>query len=724
MTTYALFELASIAPSLTNPRKTFDADKLAELAASIKASGVHQPILVRPLPGSRIADTDRSITHEIISGERRYRASLLAGVPSIPALICEMTDAQVLDAQIVENLQRDDLTDLEEAFGYQTLLQAAGSSTEKVAAKIGKSASYVRSKLRLLALCPEAQHSLRDGDIDYSRALLLATIPDHQQQIKALADLAEKDYEGDYHFGVRAAGEFISRTYRLRLDRARFATTSAGLLPGAGACSTCHKRTGHDPDLFAQAKSADLCLEPSCYQQKEAAHTAALLAAAHAAGQTVIDGREAKALMPNGRGKVEGYLRLDDVADSPSDKPLRALLGKVLETSSEKPTLLANPHKDGELIAMLPAATVAELLKASQHQTEAKRLESRHTDSKKAEAEAAKTQAKQEYEQAWRNLLLQRTWGAIEQAKIESVGADTLSDAVLRHVADHYAHACNGDRAKHLCQILELGKVAPKEALLDYVRETAHPASLLQLLIMHADVQYQSYMEVHYPNRPANPGLMLVANDYHVDVDVIKAECRADTRAKLHKPAISDASNTPGQQGKKDAAHPRRKTSAKQAQAQIAQALQDQDDLSEADAEAEIPTSDSPADSAQPATPTALAEGVRVRVTRIASRLRESQHKWAGKTGTILQKLGDRAWMVAFDGRDGGMLAFDSSDLTILPTLAAATATTPPSSRPVAYRGPNGETWSGRGKEPRWVTAYIDGGGSVADIKVAQGVAA
>lgn len=697
MTTYALFELGAITPSLTNPRKTFDQTKLAELAESIKVSGVHQPILVRPLPGSRIADTDRTITHEIIFGERRYRASLLAGVPTIPALVCEMTDAQVLDAQIVENLQRDDLTDLEEAIGYQTLMQAGGSNIEQVAAKIGKSTSYVRSKLRLLALCPEAQTSLRAGDIDCSRALLLATIPDHQLQIKALRCLSEKNYNGDYHTGVRAAAEFVSRTYRLRLDRARFDAANASLLPAAGACNTCHKRTGHDPDLFAQAKSADLCLDPPCYQQKEAAHTAALLAAAHAAGHTVIEGREAKALMPNGWGPVEGYLRLDDVADSPSDKPLRELLGKALEASCQKPTLLANPHKDGELIAMLSTATVADLLKASQHQQEAQRLESRHTDSKKAEAEAAKTKAKQEYEQAWRDLLLQRTWDEIEEAKTKS---PSLSPAVLRHVAEHYAQACNGDRAKRLCQLLGLGKVAPKEALLDCVRETAYPAALLQLLIMQADAEYQSYMELHYPNRPSNPGLMLVANSYGVDVESVKAECKTATRAKLRKSANPDSKPSKP-----------RKTSAEDAQAQIAQALQQQDDQGEAEPAA----ADGTADPVQHEMPTVLAEGVRVRVTSDASRLPKRQHEWAGKTGTILQKMGDSAWLVSFAKHNNdSMSSFDGSDLTIVPPEVSSA--TP--GRPVAYRGPNGETWSGRGLRPKWMTHYLDNGGSIDDIKV------
>ncbi|MDP3651635.1 MAG: ParB/RepB/Spo0J family partition protein, partial [Rhodoferax sp.] len=127
---FANLLLTSIATSLTNPRTIFDQSKLGELASSIKASGVHQPVLVRPLPASRLADTfdlhrarfggrnTERPTHELVCGERRYRACLIAGVKRIPALIRELTDHQVLEIQIVENLQRDDLSELEEAVGF------------------------------------------------------------------------------------------------------------------------------------------------------------------------------------------------------------------------------------------------------------------------------------------------------------------------------------------------------------------------------------------------------------------------------------------------------------------------------------------------------------------------------------------------------------------------------------------------------------------------------
>jgi ParB-like chromosome segregation protein Spo0J len=133
--------VGGIVASLTNPRKVFKAEPLQELADSIKASGVHQPILVRPLPASRLEETTRAlrssvmawpfattrkrepIEYELVAGERRWRACQLAGVAEIPAMIRELTDEQALEIQVIENLQREDVTPMEEAEGYEALMQ-------------------------------------------------------------------------------------------------------------------------------------------------------------------------------------------------------------------------------------------------------------------------------------------------------------------------------------------------------------------------------------------------------------------------------------------------------------------------------------------------------------------------------------------------------------------------------------------------------------------------
>ena len=147
-TEFANIALDLIEPSLTNPRKTFNPTKLAELTESIKASGVHQPALVRPLPGSRVADTPRGVQYELVCGERRYRASVDAGVATIPALVRALTDEQVLEIQIVENLIRDDLTELEEA---DDGVPNIANDTPRMGVKVRISAQHLHPKQQKFA---------------------------------------------------------------------------------------------------------------------------------------------------------------------------------------------------------------------------------------------------------------------------------------------------------------------------------------------------------------------------------------------------------------------------------------------------------------------------------------------------------------------------------------------------------------------------------------------
>ena len=538
---FAVLPLEVVVASLTNPRKTFDQAKLQELADSIKATGVHQPILVRPLPGSRLQDTFFEVnslvrrtgpkpTHEIISGERRYRASQLAGMPTIPAMVRALSDDQVLEIQIIENLQRDDLTPLEEAEGYEHLMQHAGLNADQVAAKIGKSRSYVYARTKLLDLGPQGREALREGKLDASRALLVARIPDGELQAKAVEELTEEDFYGQMP-SYREACAIVQREFMLKLEYAKFPIKDATLVPAAGECKACPKRTGANPDLFADAKGADMCTDPKCYHGKEAAHQARQLAEAQARGQTIITGKEARELMPHSWStRVEGYLRLDDASDSPTDKPLRTVLAKQLAKADVQPILVANPHKEGDLIAVLPTDKVAELLQAKGDNKAAKKLQGNAEAEAKHQAERERAEAKNALEQAWR-------WAVLEAiaAKALEVSAGMTSgtalDAVTRHIALGKVASLNQDKCKALCKLLGLGKVAPKEGLQDWVRaDTTPPGAALLLLTAHADVEYQSWRR-EYGLEDSNQGLWLVADALGVDYKAIEAQTRANTRA-------------------------------------------------------------------------------------------------------------------------------------------------------------------------------------------------
>lgn len=162
------------------PRKTFDEAELNELSASIRTRGVLQPILVRPIPGGR---------YEIVAGERRWRAAQRAGLHAIPAVIRELDEVEVLEIAIIENVQRADLNPLEEAQGYQALMERFGRTQQELADVVGKSRPHIANMLRLLSLPGDIQEMVRDGRLTAGHARAILTAPDPM----ALALRAIKD---------------------------------------------------------------------------------------------------------------------------------------------------------------------------------------------------------------------------------------------------------------------------------------------------------------------------------------------------------------------------------------------------------------------------------------------------------------------------------------------------------------------------------------------------
>ena len=168
--------VAMIAPNPAQPRRRFDADELQSLADSIAEQGILQPVLVRPRPGGRF---------EIVAGERRWRAAQLAELSSIPAVIRERTDAQTLEAALVENMARADLTPIEEARACAGLVEELGLSREEVARRVGRSRSAVSNLIRLLDLPDEVVELLEDRTLTegHGRALLLAPEQDERRRL-------------------------------------------------------------------------------------------------------------------------------------------------------------------------------------------------------------------------------------------------------------------------------------------------------------------------------------------------------------------------------------------------------------------------------------------------------------------------------------------------------------------------------------------------------------
>ena len=170
--TLATLPIEVLQPGRYQPRTRMDPESLAELAGSIKAQGVMQPILVRPLEAGR---------YEIIAGERRWRAARMAGLTSVPALVREMPDRHALAIALIENLQREDLNALEEATGVKRLIEEFGMTHVEAAEALGRSRVAVTNALRLLELAPPVQELVREGKLDMGHARALLALPAMKQ---------------------------------------------------------------------------------------------------------------------------------------------------------------------------------------------------------------------------------------------------------------------------------------------------------------------------------------------------------------------------------------------------------------------------------------------------------------------------------------------------------------------------------------------------------------
>ena len=163
--------LSQIVPNRDQPRKVFSDDALRELSDSIQKHGLIQPLLVRPMDNGN---------YQIVAGERRWRASRLAGLEKVPVIIKEMSDSEAMELALIENLQREDLNPIEEAAGYKTLMDTFDMTQEQVAQRVGKSRPAVANSLRLLSLTPAESDALQKGQITAGHARALLGFPDSQ----------------------------------------------------------------------------------------------------------------------------------------------------------------------------------------------------------------------------------------------------------------------------------------------------------------------------------------------------------------------------------------------------------------------------------------------------------------------------------------------------------------------------------------------------------------
>lgn len=236
--------LANVQPSSYNPRKNFDGESLAELAESIRQQGVLQPIGVRPTEENRF---------EIVFGERRFRASLMAGLEEIPAIVMEISDEQAEEMAVTENLQRKDVTPIEEANAYQRLLESGRHDVQSLAVQFGKNESYIRTRLKFVSLIPEIVQLLEQDEITISVASEICRYGEDIQREVYETHLKEGVQYNSWR-GMKASevAKKIEQQYTADLARYSFDKTLCLSCPHntnnmmlfcEGGCGNCANRT-------------------------------------------------------------------------------------------------------------------------------------------------------------------------------------------------------------------------------------------------------------------------------------------------------------------------------------------------------------------------------------------------------------------------------------------------------------------------------------------------
>jgi ParB family transcriptional regulator, chromosome partitioning protein len=260
---YRSVPITALAESATNPRKRFDAKSLEELAASFKTQGILAPLLVRELEESK---------YEVVAGARRLRAAKLAELEKLPVRVVKLTDAEAIEAQCVENLQREDIHPLEEALGFKSLLELGepAYTITTIASRAGKSEAYVYGRVRLADLIPPVAEAFLKDQITIGHALLIAKLPASQQQeafSAAFRGLWTSEGNSQVLIPVRELAAWIESNILLQLASAPFDKQDETLVPEAGSCANCPKRTGFNKLLFPDVRK-DSCTSPDCFRAK------------------------------------------------------------------------------------------------------------------------------------------------------------------------------------------------------------------------------------------------------------------------------------------------------------------------------------------------------------------------------------------------------------------------------------------------------------------------
>ena len=270
----------TLADSPLNYRQTFSQADIDDIASTAKDVGILQALRARPTGKDGKG-------RELVLGHKRKRGAIKAKLKTVPVLVKPMSDKDVRLCQMIENTKRGDVHPLEEADGFKALMTEEKMSVADIAAALARSTAAVYRRLALTHLCKAGRTAFFKGDMRAGVAELIARLSDQAAQTKAVKDLAGESHDGGL-VSVKAAKRHIERDYLRQLKDAPFSPKDAELLPSAGACSACPKRTGSNADLFGDLDGKNVCTDGVCFEEKSRATWKAKAKAHKAKGGTVL----------------------------------------------------------------------------------------------------------------------------------------------------------------------------------------------------------------------------------------------------------------------------------------------------------------------------------------------------------------------------------------------------------------------------------------------------
>lgn len=384
-----------------NVRHHYDAEQLEKLTESVRQFGLLSPLLVVEREQGQ---------YQIVYGHRRYRAAKAAGLQTVTVDVAQLTDVQVLELQVVENIQRADLQPLEEAEAYQRLVDEAGYTPVQIAERVGKSKAWVYARLKLLALSPEAKKALEQGKINNTIAVPLARLPTHKLQADALKRLTATGLDGEPMYNSRQATAWLQKEFCQSLKAAPFDLKAPDLVPDAGACTACPKNSASaTPGLFDDLAGGAWCTDTKCFSEKCRASWALKAAKAEKQGAKVVPLEQGRKLFGEGGSLRYGtkYVEADAIAQADREKRSWAQLVAALP-EEHRPVLHVAADEKLKVhklyVADQVTKAVAEHLDLKWAKTEVERESTRvtaHDPAKQAEADAARAARARVLDEVW-----------------------------------------------------------------------------------------------------------------------------------------------------------------------------------------------------------------------------------------------------------------------------------------------------------------------------------